>query len=59
MDKQTKELMEISREVLDVSLKLNKKNQKLEKPGTPYEEAVKMNPYVSKYNTISYSYYQS
>ena len=54
LDEDIQKLIEFSREILRISR--NRKKEKLEKTkeNTPYEEAKKINPYISKYDTISY-----
>ncbi|MDE2698324.1 MAG: hypothetical protein OXI23_05595 [Gemmatimonadota bacterium] len=56
LDKETKELIELSREMLRISRKM--REEKVEKikqsTSTPYEEAIRINPYLSKYSVISY-----
>ena len=50
-DKETIELIEISREALRVSRKIREEREKQEEkkqPECPYEEALKINPYISK-----------
>ena len=54
LDKETKELIELSREMLRISRKMREEKLEQSKQSTPYEEATKINPYISKYNTISY-----
>ncbi len=50
----TARLIEISRQVLRVARRLRKQNEKPTKPLTPYEECLKTNPYLSKYDIIFY-----
>ena len=50
----TAKLIEISRQVLRVARRLQEEDKKPTKPLTPYEECVKTNPYLSKYDIISY-----
>ena len=54
LDKETKELIELSKEMLRISRKMRDEKSKQNKQSTPYEEAIKINPYISNYNTISY-----
>ena len=53
-DKETKELIELSREILRISRKMREKKPEQKKQSTPYEEAMKINPYISKYSIISH-----
>ena len=50
----TAKLIEISREVLRVARRLREEEKTPVKPLTPYEECVKNNPYLSKYDVVSY-----
>ena len=53
----TARLIEISREVLRVARKLREEEERDKKPAKPktlYEELVEINPYLSKYDMISY-----
>lgn len=54
LDKDTKELIELSREMLRISRKMREEKSEKIKQSTPYEEATRINPYISKYNIISY-----
>ena len=54
LDKETRELIELSREMLRISRKMREEKTEKIKQITLYEEAKKINPYISKYNTISY-----
>ena len=54
LDKETKELIELSRELLRISRKMREEKSEKIKQSTPYEEAIRINPYISKYNIISY-----
>ena len=54
LDKETKELIEFSAEILRISRKNREEKPTRVKQSTPYEEAKKINPYISKYNTVSY-----
>ena len=54
LDKETKELIELSTEMLRISRKIREEKPNKIKQSTPYEEATKINPYISKYNTFSY-----
>ena len=55
LDKETKELIEISREMLRIARKMRvEKTEPAKKEETPYEKVAKMNPYISNYNTVSY-----
>ena len=54
LDKETKELIEFSAEVLRISRKNREEKPAKVKQSTPYEEAKKINPYISKYNIVYY-----
>ena len=54
LDKDIKELIEFSTEMLRISRKTRQEKSTKVKQSTPYEEALKINPYLSKYNTIAY-----
>ena len=54
LDKETKELIELSREMLRISRKMKEEQSEQHTHNTLYEEITKINPYISKYNTISY-----
>ena len=54
LDKETKQLIELSREMLRISRKIREEKPEQNKQQTSYEEVIKINPYISKYNTISY-----
>ncbi len=55
LDKETKKLIEVSREVLRIARKMRlEKVETTKKDETPYEKVAKMNPYISKYNTVTY-----
>lgn len=55
LDQETKDLIELSREILGISRKIQNKKVIQDKPNTTaYEEAIKINPYLSKDNVISY-----
>ena len=54
LDKETRELIEFSTEMLRISRKRREERSDAIKQSTPYEEVIKMNPYISQYNTLSY-----
>ena len=55
LDKETKDLIELSREMLRIARKMRvEKQEPATKEETPYEKVAKMNPYISNYNTVFY-----
>ena len=54
LDKETLELIELAREMVRISRKTREEKPKEKKKLTAYEEAKKINPYLSKYDNISY-----
>ena len=52
--KETAELIEIAREVVQVARKIREEKLVPVKPLTPYEESAKINPYISDHEIISY-----